>query len=128
MTAEELKLLDDAMPWLAELAAVSPGSYEIVNSWRSIFKWKSERSGWLSVDLCKDGDISIMWTTDKDFHYALFARAFSVTIKSDGRLVNYMESALSMWIKWGYERGGIEELQTALNTAKWMHSKLVIKP
>ena len=54
--------------------------------------------------------------------------ARSVTLGPDGALVAYFESALSMWIKWGYGRGGDAELHRAMDFAAWAHSRLCGMP
>jgi hypothetical protein len=67
-----------------------------------------------------------MWTTHKDTHYPLsrWGCARSVTLRPDGELVAYFESALTMWIKWGYGRGGEPELKRAMEFATWAHARL----
>lgn len=111
----------------AELARVPPGAY-CVDVKRPWWHWwqPSERGGWLTVERWKDGSTSVMWTTDKDTHWrhGPWGCARSVTLGPDGALEAYFESALSMWIKWGYGRGGDAELRDALDFAAWAHRRL----
>lgn len=121
----------DGLGMLAQLASVPPGAYD-VNVPRPWWRWcqPAECGGWLTVEREKNGDTSVMWTTDKDTHWphGRWGCARSVTLGSDGALVAYFESALSMWIKWGYGRGGDAELRRALGFAAWAHSRLCGMP
>ena len=145
MTATALTKLDEAretdpplrvtlsagLGMLADLARVPPGAY-CVDVKRPWWRWlqPAERGGWLTVEHEKNGDTSVMWTTDKDTHWphGRWGCARSVTLGPDGALVAYFESALSMWIKWGYGRGGDAELRRALDFAAWAHSRLCGMP
>lgn len=112
---------------LLELARVPPGSYKVnVNRpWWHLWK-PSERGGWLTVERDMDGCTSVMWTTDKDSHqrHGRWGCARSISLTHDGTLVAYFESALSMWIKWGYGRGSEIELRRAMEFAAWAHRHL----
>ena len=116
---------------LAELANILPGTY-CVDVRRPWWRWwqAAERGGWLTVERNKTGHTSVMWTTDKDTHYPFgrWGRARSVTLTKNGDLVAYFESALSMWLKWGYGRGGDAEKRRALDFAEWAHSRLCSRP
>ena len=115
--------LDAMAGVLADLAVLPDGEYSmrVARPWWLF--WKSrDREGWVSVAAEKDGT-ALLWTTGRDEHFAL-TPAFSLHIRIDGTLVCYMESAWSMWIKWGFGRGGDIELQRALANAKWIHSRL----
>lgn len=111
----------------AALAQVPPGCYDmnVPRPWWRLWQ-QAERGGWLTVERDKDGGTSVMWTTDRDTHwpYGPWGKARSVSIKPDGTLVAYFESALSMWIKWGYGRGGEPELSRAMDFAEWAHKRL----
>lgn len=110
---------------IAELSAVPPMVYD-VNAPRSWwFPWRSrERGGWLTVTHDKEGTTSVMWTSEKDSHQPFDGPALSVTINPSGELICYMESALSMWVKWGYGRGGDAELRRAVHFIRWAHIRL----
>ncbi len=113
---------------LAELAKVPPGQYCIEEKRSGYHFWRrSERGGWLTVEAVENNNTSIMWTTHKDHHWRYEGNgpAMCVTISPAGVLAAYLESAITMWIKWGYGRGGEEELSRALTFAEWAHSKLV---
>lgn len=116
---------------LADLARVQPGSY-CVDVKRPWWRWRQplERGGWLTVERDKNGGTFVMWTTDKETHwpYGRWGCARAVTLRTDGGMVAYFESALSMWIKWGYGRGGDAELRRAINFAAWAHSRLCGTP
>ena len=45
----------------------------------------------------------------------------SITFSPDGKLINYMESVRTMWIKWGYGRGTEKEYNRGIEFAKWIH-------
>jgi hypothetical protein len=115
----------------AALARVPPGGY-CVDVKRPWWRWwqPAERGGWLTVEREKNGDTSVMWTTNKDTHWphGRWGCARSVTLGPDGALVAYFEGALSMWIKWGYGRGGDAELHRAIDFAAWAHSRLCGMP
>lgn len=123
--------LTAAESWqLADLAQVLPGAY-CVNVRRPWWRWwqPMERGGWLTVARDEDGGTSVMWTTDKDTHWPYgHGGARAMSFKPDGTLVAYFESALSMWIKWGYGRGGDAELRRALDFVAWAHSRLCGMP
>jgi hypothetical protein len=123
----EIQVATDHSQMLAELAGVAPGAY-CVDSQRSWIRfWAAEgRCGWLTVTRDDNGNSSVMWTTNKDTHYPLgrWGCARSVTLRPDGVLVAYFESALTMWIKWGYGRGGEAEFNRAMEFATWAHARL----
>lgn len=106
-------------PLLIDLATVPSGSYKVKNPWWDI----NARGGWLSVTHERDGNRSIMWTTGREQHCA-HSTAFSIDFTPEGVLKCYMESALSMHIKWGYGRGGDKEYATAVEAVAWIHEKL----
>lgn len=112
---------------LAELVSVPPGVY-CVDVKRKWWRWwqPPERGGYLTVEREKNGGTSVMWTTDKDTHwpYGRWGCSRLVKLGPDGALVAYFESALSMWIKWGYGRGSDVELSRALDFAEWAHRRL----
>jgi hypothetical protein len=117
---------------LVDLAELEDGDYEVTvpkTPWWKFFNVPTERAGWLSVTRGKNNNISIMWTTHKDHHWPMstFGPALSITFTPDGTLVNYMESALSMWIKWGYGRGTEKEYNKAIEFINWIHQKLIKK-
>ena len=56
--------------------------------------------GWLSVETHND-DKEFMWTSGKDTHDPFTRPAMNLTIGiNTGRVRYYMQSAISMWIKW----------------------------
>lgn len=73
--------------------------------WKKKKKWMKfflhyEYYGWLSVETrrnCKE----FMWTSGKDAHDASTSPAMNLTIDMNtGRVMFYMESAITMWVKW----------------------------
>jgi hypothetical protein len=106
------------------LSSLQAGLYECNSRpwWRKILKPR-EREGWIDVSHDKDQNISIMWTSDEDFHWphGIFGPALSITFSPDGKLINYMESVRTMWIKWGYGRGTEKEYNRGIEFAKWIH-------
>jgi hypothetical protein len=104
---------------LSDLAGIPDGQYSV--SW-----WKSlEYAGWLTIDREKDGNTSVMWTTGKDTHNPLAGCSRLVRIRPNGSLQVYFESAITMWITWGYGRGNDDDLRTALEFAEWAQSYLI---
>lgn len=119
--------MGDDVAMLRGLYLVPPGSYNVnINRswWR---RWRRvEQGGWLTVERAEDGLVSVMWTTDKDSHwpYGEWGCAKSVSLKADGTLVSYFESAVTMWLKWGYGGGGDAELRKAMDFCAWAHQRL----
>ena len=109
-----------------DLAGTPPGEYRVNQSRKWWKAWERERLGWLTVSRDGDGSTNVMWTTDRSTHwpFSKFGPALSLTITATGGITCYMESAISMWIKWGYGRGGESELQRAIDFGKWAHEKL----
>lgn len=109
-----------------DLAGVKPGAY-CVDVKRPLWRfWQpTERGGWLTVERERSGT-SVMWTTDKNSHWPIgrWGCARSVLLSDTGALLAYYESALTMWLKWGFGRGGSAELRRALDFAEWAHSRL----
>lgn len=110
-----------------ELAQVKPGAYDlnIPHPWWR-FKQQTERGGWLTVRRLDDGSTDVMWTTHSTYHWphGRWGCARSLTIAKDGALIAYYESARSMWLKWGYGRGGESELQRAIDFGSWAQRRL----
>ena len=79
--------------------------------------WK--RGGWISVDH-EDGETTLMWTRGKTWHSPIFGRATSVVVDNQGNMTSYYESAFSMWLVWGHERGTAVEYQRGLTEALWV--------
>lgn len=113
-----LNTLSERSNMLSDLAGIPGGQYSV--PW-----WKSLKyAGWLTVEREKDGNTSVMWTTSKDTHNPHAGCARLVSIRPNGSLQVYCESAISMWIKWGYGRGNDDDLRTALEFAEWAQSYL----
>lgn len=116
-------------PILKALFDVPPGEYDLRHPhplkrfWQENFT--NKRTGWLTVSKNERGQTDIMWTTHRTYHDALCGKAWNITISKDGDLVCFMESAISMWITWGYGRGTDEDYKRGMAVARWMHSKLV---
>ena len=56
--------------------------------------------GWLSVET-RNNDKDFMWTSGKDTHDASKRPAMNLTVDiNTGKVRYYMQSAISMWIKW----------------------------
>lgn len=126
MDASEIEgdILTFVRPLLQDIGAIDPGVYNVGH--RSWYKrwFTNNREGWLSLDVSPNGDLNLMWTSDKDTHDPRLGSALSVTFSPDGLLKLYMESALSMWIKWGAGKGTIADLKKAKAFIVWSHSRL----
>lgn len=116
---------------LAELASVKPGSY-CMGVKRPWWRWWQpvQRGGWLTVDRYQNGNTSVMLTSGKGIHWPFeqWECAQSFVLRPDGELVAYLESALGMWIKWGFGYGDEAELRKALDFAAWAHGRLCSGP
>lgn len=109
---------------LLDLLLIKEGCYDARKKRPWWHFWPTKcRGGWLTVECGSDGGKSIMWTTHKHTHHP-YTPALSISISSDGRIKCYMESAISMWIKWGYGIGTNAELTKAINFAEWAHKRL----
>lgn len=117
-----------------ELTKIKPGDYRISERktyWK--FFTKFVQLGWLSVThevspITNQMRVGIMWTTDRYTHDPLTEMGPAKCIylsRGTGELECYMESAIFMWIKWGYGRGGDEDLQRAIKFADWCKKYLV---
>lgn len=118
------------IPVYVELANMPPGSYKLKSQlpWYRRFL-SNEKLGWLHVSVDnKDGDISVLWLTNRNSHLSLTNDpALAITLRADGKLLSYYESALSMWLKWGYGIGSDIELIRAIRFSDWAQRKLVNK-
>ncbi len=118
------------IPVYVELANIPPGSYELKSElpWYRRFL-SNEKLGWLHVSVDnKDGDISVLWLTNRNSHLSLTNNpALAITLRADGKLLSYYESALSMWLKWGYGIGSDLDLIRAIRFSDWAQCKLVNK-
>jgi hypothetical protein len=106
----------------ASLVSMSAGSYKVAAS-KPWWKWwlPCKRAGWLTLTKYSDGCASVLWTTDQHSHYphGNCGPAKAVLLAANGDLIAYFESAISMWVKWGYGRGGDAELSRAIEFADW---------
>lgn len=102
---------------LHQLNDVPVGKYKCAK-WYQLWK----RGGWLDVSKDARRDLTvIMWTSGKTDHDPLFCGpATAVEIDKSGAMVGFYESALSMWLKWGYGRGKEQDRQRGLAEARWM--------
>lgn len=114
---------------LPELLLVPVGIYHITTLVK--FLWFFTRvsdQGWVQVSVDERGERSFLWTSNKDYHWRFGNEpAKSITIDKSGTLICYMESAVSMWIKWGYDRGGEKELERANHFTRWVAYHLTQK-
>lgn len=114
---------------LPELLLVPVGIYHIATPVK--FLWFFTRvsdQGWVQVSVDERGERSFLWTSNKDYHWRFGNEpAKSITIDKSGTLICYMESAVSMWIKWGYDRGGEKELERANHFTRWVAYHLIQK-
>ena len=114
---------------LPELLLVPVGIYHITTPEK--FLWFFTRvsdQGWVEVSVEERGERSFLWTSNKDYHWRFGNEpAKSITIDKSGTLICYMESAVSMWIKWGYDRGGEKELERANHFTRWVAYHLTQK-
>lgn len=111
---------------LLDLEKIPPECYnmKIKRPWYLKIFPSKEREGWLTVSKPKPNTISIMWTSNKDTHYSFtkWGKARDIWIEN-GKIYLYLESALSMWIKYGLGYGGEKELKTATEYAEWIHKR-----
>lgn len=114
---------------LPELLLVPVGIYHITTSEKFLWFFTREiDQGWVDVRVDESGERSFLWTSNKDYHWRFGNEpAKSITINTNGRVVCYMESAISMWIKWGYGKGSEEELKRANHFAQWLAYHLTKK-
>lgn len=114
---------------LPELLLVPVGIYHVTTPVK--FLWFFTRvsdQGWMQVSVDERGERSFLWTSNKDYHWRFGDEpAKSITIDKSGTLICYMESAVSMWIKWGYDRGGEKELERANHFTRWVAYHLTEK-
>ena len=110
-----------------DIYKLQQGSRHVItkNPWyHALWFCRHKDCGWLHVDKDRRGHVNVMWTSDEDGHSMLCGRARSITVDSGGKIVCYCESAISMWIKWGYGRGSEEDYENAVDFTKWVHGKL----
>lgn len=100
------------------LSAIETGKYQVAPWWQF---WK--RGGWIEVERVGKGETSLMWTSNRDYHLPL-TPATAIDIDASGNMVAYYESAITMWLKWGYGKGGEIERQRGLREARWMANVL----
>lgn len=105
-------LMEQYKTQLLFFTTMPTGMYDICTLLPFLKRLSWQTHGWLSIERNNDETI-LFWTTGKDTHFMLDT-AYSINIKSDGMISIYMESAISMWIKWGYGRGTQIELKRAL--------------
>ena len=97
---------------LKRLAAIENGIYEVR---KPFLKWFTVNNGWICVSRDKQGLTSLMWTSHEDHHVIrLGAPSRIVDITPDGRLRGFYETALSLWLKWGYGQGTKKDYENGI--------------
>ena len=97
---------------------MDPGFYQ-VNGW-----WKFwQRTGWIKMERKPDA-IELMWTSSKYTHNLLCGPAVVINIKLTGHLNVFMETAVTLWIKWGYDKQDPKEYARGVEEAEWMIEQL----
>lgn len=102
---------------LKPLTEVPVGKYPCRKWWQF---WKT--GGWLSVQIDDDcGTTSVYWTSDEDSHFQmLFGPAFVVDVSKDGELTAFYETAITLWMRWGYGKRDPKQYERGMDIANSM--------
>lgn len=114
---------------IEELSSLPNGMYEIKASQK--LKWyqsrKPEKLGWVEIEH-KEDRIEFMWCNEKASHNPLCGYpAFSITLDAQRDILYYMESVLSMHIRWAKHNSSSynsKYFDRAISHLHWIHEKL----
>lgn len=97
------------------LTNISPGYYQC-SKWFEF--WKT--GGWLVVEK-KENEVTITWTSHKNYHNLKQGSAKVITLDQNGNILYYYKTALNLHLVWcHYDRKTEKYYKEALEVAGWM--------